>query len=242
MKNFLAIILVVIMIFSFAGCGNSTAEFEELLISEKRVSIHSGGKMDFKNRKFESASVSSGFEYEILNSKTVIEKVEFFSFSNTIEYKLENEDGIYKLVSENAQFVRESDFEKIRENIEFPKDIPYAIVKDNDGKTKTMPYEELVLINKENEVKFDNLYSGAEITIFGKISKIGGGINMSGHKMKAYVEIGERYVVEISDPSVLNNYEVGDYVKAKGNIFSATLYVEVFINGRNKTTIEHYNG
>ena len=54
MKKLLAIIIAAIMVLSFAGCGNSTAEFEELLISEKWVSIHSGGKMDFKNRKFES--------------------------------------------------------------------------------------------------------------------------------------------------------------------------------------------
>lgn len=55
-----------------------------------------------------------------------------------------------------------------------------ATVTDKEGNTVTMTSKELSEIYKENQAKFDKLYTGADIVVEGKVKTISAGLRKNG--------------------------------------------------------------
>lgn len=243
MKKLLAILLTAIIILSFAGCGNSTAELEELLVSEKWVDIYSGC---LEYEFFPGGGTASSWNtWEIVDEENIKITCSGLFGTNVYTYRLAEKSGMVVLEDSAGEhmLVRESEFDEARNTIEYPQHITKAVVTDKTGEMKIMSEAELREIARENSLKFGELYRGAYVEIIGIITEISGKMNYLNysHAVNAHVEV-DGWDVEISSANTLSGYDVGDRVRITGYIYSASDSVFVFIFDGKPTTIEHYNG
>ena len=112
-----------------------------------------------------------------------------------------------------------------------------AEIVNNEGQTENLVPFELLQIEQGNELRFEKLYQGAQITIEDTVLTVNGAIRLNGRAVQGYLELDSGWVVELSEDmldaaSMLN---VGDRVRITGNLYSAT---EVFIEDGHTVTME----
>ena len=238
MKKLLAVLLAAIMILSFAGCGNSTAELEKLLVSEKWVCVYDSSHVQefYSNKAGEIANAhSSGpINWEAIDSKTVETTFSgIFGDETKTRFVLSNENGMDVLADRHYIYVKESDYEKAREIYGNSIKIPRGTITNNNGETEYLTANELGKILEKNEVKFKNLYVGAEATIIGEVLEI----------KEDKIVLGEDtfscWEVYNCSSSELVMFDIGDVVIATGTIRDAFVGQVELVE---KTTIKHYNG
>lgn len=113
-------------------------------------------------------------------------------------------------------------------------------ITDNEGNVSVVPSNEFGNAWKENEVKYEKLYSGAKIEFDCKIESINSATNWNGHQMDGYIysDDDNRILVEFSnaDRDFMATLDAGDTVHVEGHIFTADGVIEVLnINGHTNT-------
>jgi len=239
MKKILAILLATIMVLSFVGCGNSTAELEELLVSEKWVCVQDKNiSKTFRNNykgTVEAPGVSGSIDWEIIEEKTVETRFPLmFGGEEISRFVLTSENGIYILSDGEYSFVRESDYETAKAFFGNSYKIPTATIINNIGETEYLTASELIEIQETNEIRFEDMYIGANVTLVAEIREIDEEKIVLGETMMAC------WTVYNIDRDELVKYSTGDIVVVNGIIGELNFLGEVGLYW--DTTIEHYNG
>ena len=238
MKKLFAFLMAMIIVLSFASCGNSTAELEELLVSEKWVCVYDSSYIqEFYSNKtgnMADAGSSGPINWEVIDSKTVETKFSgVFGSETKTQFVLSNENGMDVLADRHYIYVKESDYEKAREIYGNSIKIPRGTITNNNGETEYLTANELRKILEKNEVKFKNLYVGAEATIIGEVLEIKDDKIVLGEDT---FSCWEEYNCSSSE---LVMFDIGDVVIATGTIRDAFVGQVELVE---KTTIKHYNG
>ena len=238
MKKLLAVLLAVITVLSFVGCGNSTAELEELLVSEKWICVYDSSYIQefYSNRTGEMANghSSGSINWEVIDSKTVETTFSgIFGDETKTRLVLSSENGMDVLIDRQYIYVKESDYEKAREIYGNSIKIPRGTIINNNGETEYFTASELWEIQNKNEVKFKNLYVGAKATVVGEV------IEIKEDKIVLGEDTFSCWEVYNCSSSELVMFDIGDVVIATGTIRDAFVGTVELVE---KTTIEHYNG
>lgn len=233
MKKLLAFLLAAIMALSFAGCGNNTAELEELLVSEKWVSVYDKSY----TREFDadttgyahSGGAAGGFNWKAIDNTTV----EISFGDSTARYTVAELNGFITISDSDYVYVKESDFEEARKIWDFPDNITRGTIVNGRGETEILTPNELAEVYDKNKVKFDDLYFGAKATVIGVVIEIDEKmITIGGDTFNCW----EVYNCSSAD---VRMFDIGDVVIATGIIRDAFIGQVELVED---TTIEHYNG
>ena len=181
-----------------------------------------------------NAHSSGSINWEAIDSKTVETTFSgIFGDETKTRFVLSNENGMDVLTDRHYIYVKESDYEKAREIYGNSIKIPRGTITNNNGETEYLTANELGKILEKNEVKFKNLYVGAEATIIGEVLEI----------KEDKIVLGEDtfscWEVYNCSSSELVMFDIGDVVIATGTIRDAFVGQVELVE---KTTIEHYNG
>lgn len=234
MKKFLAFILAMIMVLSFAGCGKSTAELEELLVSEKWVSVYDSSytkEFDADTTGYSKSGGSAGpFNWEAIDAGSFEIS---FSSGTVVKYLVSEQNGFITLSDSDHVYVKESNFEEARKIWDFPDDITRGTITNNKDKIEILTPGELGEIYDKNRVKFDDMYFGAYATVIGIVIEIEENmITIGGGAFNCW----EVYNCSSAD---VRMFDIGDVVIATGTIRDAFVGQVELVGD---TTIEHYNG
>ncbi|MBQ5328707.1 MAG: hypothetical protein J6J15_05970 [Oscillospiraceae bacterium] len=237
MKKFLAILLAAITVLSFVGCGNSTAELEELLVSEKWVSMYDNSYqkefIDDNSGYFKTWGSEGYFSWNAIDETTFELTLETLGNSSTIKYIVSEINGFITFSTDGDVYLRESEFDAARAVWDFPDNVARGTIIRNDGEKEILTPNELGEIYDKNKVKFDDLYFGAKVEAIGTIIKIEENmITIGGHTHDCW----EVYNCSSAD---VRMFDIGDVVIATGTIRDAFVGTVELVE---KTTIEHYNG
>ncbi|MBQ3009567.1 MAG: hypothetical protein IJD81_00085 [Oscillospiraceae bacterium] len=114
------------------------------------------------------------------------------------------------------------------------KELPATII-DNEGNTVEMTHDELLQVNKDNQLKFEKLYGGADITFIGTVKNIkteiyaaATGVLSSICWDEIYFEEGWKVLVHHgSYDDILMQLSAGDKLQVESQIYYAFISVEI---------------
>lgn len=243
MEKFLAVILAVIMLLSFAACGGEAAgkvNLEELLVAEKWINVYNRYdivQFDIGNYGESETGYYSSFEWKAIDNESV-EGYSTYDGDRIFKYVFTEFEGVNALYNPAGKeyYVQESVYDGIRENLVFPTYIAYGTVSMKDGNKDIITATELRYIVDTNYNNYKEKYLDAKVTVVGEITKITSKTITIGE----YESFPNCWIIHDLDFNYdLSEFEIGDVVVATGIIereFAA--YVDV---GEN-TTIKLYEG
>ena len=252
MKKLITLLMAATMALSLCACSGTNAETNKVNIDIKTTLITEEWKDVFGIYDTMTFNEDGTGKYILNNSEvdinwTVKENclvIEDSSYGGEMPFDVIVENDTVKLVKQSggAIYVPIDEYEAVRATTNILVDEVSVEITNNDGVVETLSSDNLCDIYSKNNIKFDDKYLGAPITVVSKIEKVGSRtLDASGHLMMAYVDLEGGWRIEASSTDVVADFDIGDTVKVSGNIWSAFMKpVEIYIINDHTTTIEAY--